>query len=80
MKNDFVIKVLLAKGIPHWVDERGIVVRIQVGGKWLAVDKIEIIPVLRNDGQGLGVAAHEIYFTTKGGIYRLVSPIAIRKE
>jgi hypothetical protein len=80
MKNDFVRKVLIQKGIPHQVNQRGIVVRIQVAGKWEAVDKIEIIPVLRDEGQGAGIAMHEIYFTTKGGIYRIVSDFAIRRQ
>ena len=79
MKNDFVTKVLLQERIPYKIDEAGIVVLIQIEGIWAPVEKVEIVPVLRDDGQGAGIVAHELYFTTASGVYRLVSDLAVRK-
>ena len=79
MKNDFVAKVLIQERIPFKVDDKGAAVLIQIEGKWLPVEKVEIIPVMRDDAQGAGIVAHELYFTTAMGIYRIVSDIAIRK-
>ena len=79
MKNDFVAKVLIKEHIPFKVDDTGAVVLIQIEGKWEPVEKVEIVPVLRDDAQGVGIVAHELYFTTAMGIYRISSDIAIRK-
>jgi hypothetical protein len=78
-KNDFVTRVLTSYKIPHELNAQGIVVRINIEGKWLAINSVEIVPLLR-EGQGAGrqVTAHELYFYTADGILDLISELTIR--
>jgi hypothetical protein len=79
LKNDFVARVLTSYSIPHERNDRGIVVRINMDGKWQAVNMIEIVPVLKAAADKRQyVAAHELYFYTADGILDLVSELTIK--
>ena len=78
-KNDFVVRVLSSYKIPHEVNDQGVVVRINMGGRWMDVTSIEIVPVLREaKDQSRQVAAHELFFFTADGILDVVSALTIR--
>jgi len=78
-KNDFVVRVLRSYEIPHEVNDQGVVVRINMGGRWMDVRSIEIVPVLREaEDQSRQVAAHELFFFTTDGILDVVSALTIR--
>ena len=77
-KNNFVARVLGSYNIPHQLTEEGVVIRLQIGNDWLDVNRIEIVPLVREGGQGLDVMGHEIFFYTEGQILLLVSELAIR--
>jgi hypothetical protein len=78
-KNDFVARVLASYKIPYEMNARGIVVRINLDGKWLAVTTIEIVPLLRETADHRRqVTAHELYFYTADGILDLISEMTIR--
>ena len=78
-KNDYVSRVLASYKIRHEINDQGVVVRIDLGGRWLKVNTIEIVPLLQNsNGQSQQVTAHELYFYTDGGILDLVSELVIR--
>jgi hypothetical protein len=78
-KNDFVSKVLTTYTIPHERNEQGVVVRINMDGRWLDVTAIEIVPVLRiaSDKQSQ-VTDHELLFYTSHGTLDLLSELSIR--
>ena len=78
-KNDFVARVLRSYKIPHEVNDQGVVVRINMGGQWMDVTSIEIVPMLREaEDQSRQVAAHELFFFTTDGILDVVSALTIR--
>ena len=78
-KNDFVVRVLRSYEIPHEVNDQGVVVRINMGGQWMDVTSIEIVPMLREaEDQSRQVAAHELFFFTTDGILDVVSALTIR--
>jgi hypothetical protein len=77
-KNAFVSRVLQSYAIPHQRTSEGIISRLQIGGRWLDVNRIEIVPVVRQGAAGLQVVAHEIFFYTEGEILHLVSALTIR--
>jgi hypothetical protein len=78
-KNDFVARVLAAYTIPHERNTQGIVVRINMDGRWLEVTAIDIVPVIREAAdKNLQVVAHELLFTTADGTLALVSELTIR--
>ncbi len=78
-KNDFVAKALAPYAIPHELNEQGVVVRIQMDGKWLNITGIEIIPLLIDiPGKRQQIAGHEIFFHTDDGTLALLSELAIR--
>jgi hypothetical protein len=78
-KNDFIGRVLTSYKIPHELNTQGIVVRINIDGKWLDITSIEIVPLLREEqGSGKQVTAHELYFYTADGILDLISELTIR--
>jgi hypothetical protein len=78
-KNDFVARVLTSYKIPHERNTQGVVVRINMEGKWLNIKTIEIVPVIKetSDKQQY-VAAHELFFYTANDILDLVSELKIR--
>ncbi|MFZ5563530.1 MAG: hypothetical protein ACOZBW_05710 [Thermodesulfobacteriota bacterium] len=78
-KNGFVARVLASYGIPHQVNEQGVVVRIQVDNRWYDVTAIEIVPLLKEGaGTPRQVTAHELYFFTAEGVLDLISELTIR--
>ncbi|HOW57164.1 MAG TPA: hypothetical protein PKZ12_04125 [Smithellaceae bacterium] len=78
-KNDFVARVLSSYSISHERNNQGVVVRINLEGKWHNVTAIEIIPVLREAAdKRKQVTAHELFFYTAEGIMDLLSELTIR--
>jgi hypothetical protein len=77
-KNDFVARVLHSYGIPYQRTEKGVVTRLQIGTNWLDVNRIEIVPLVREGEHDLQVMGHEIFFYTEGEILHLVSALTIR--
>jgi hypothetical protein len=77
-KNDFVARVLHSYNIPYQLTEQGVVARLQLGANWLDVNRIEIVPLVREGEHGLQVMGHEIFFYTEGDILHLVSSLTIR--
>jgi hypothetical protein len=77
-KNDFVARVLNSHRIAYQRNKEGVVVRLQIGSKWLEVNRIEIVPMLRQGESDLDVVGHEIFFYTEGEILHLVSALTIR--
>ena len=79
LRNDFVARVLTSYNIPHERNDRGVVVRINMDGRWLDVTAIEIVPVLRETAdKHQQVSAHELLFYTADGILDLNSELTIR--
>jgi hypothetical protein len=78
-KNDFVARVLTSYKIPHELNTEGVVVRINMEGKWQDINTIEIVPLLKEGSDKRQyVAAHELYFYTVDGILDLISELTIR--
>jgi hypothetical protein len=79
MKNDFVVRVLTSYAIPHERNAQGIVTRINMEGRWLNVEAIDIVPVTGEaaDKRQL-LAYHELLFRTNEGVLDLLSDLAIR--
>lgn len=78
-KNDFVARVLTSYKIPHERNAQGVVVRINIEKKWLDIQSIEIVPILKESAdQRQQVTAHELYFYTADGILDLVSALTIK--
>ncbi|MBW1676463.1 MAG: hypothetical protein JRF30_03180 [Deltaproteobacteria bacterium] len=77
-KNDFVARVLHSYDIPYQRTEQGVVTRLQIRNNWLDVNRIEIVPLVREGEYGLQVMGHEIFFYTEGQILHLVSELTIR--
>lgn len=78
-KNDFVSRVLTSYSIPHERTVEGVVVRINVDNQWLAVNTIEIVPVLKEAAdKRQQVTAQELLFYTSEGVLDLVSEMIIR--
>jgi len=77
-KNDFVARVLHSYDIPYQRTEQGVVTRLQIRNNWLDVNRIEIVPLVREGEYGLQVIGHEIFFYTEGQILHLVSELTIR--
>ena len=78
-KNDFIVRVLTSYKIPHELNDQGVVVRINMDNKWVDVQAIEIVPVLREGADKTRqVAAHELFFFTADGILDVVSALTIR--
>lgn len=79
LKNDFVARVLTTYNVPYGLNAQGVVVRINMDGQWLAVNTIEIVPVLKEaSDRRQQVAGHELLFYTANGILDLVSELTIR--
>jgi hypothetical protein len=79
MKNDFVDRVLTSYKIPHDRNEQGVVIRINMDGKWQDITNIEIVPILKESAdKSQSVTAHELYFYTADGILDLISELTIR--
>lgn len=78
-KNDFVARVLTSYTIPHERNAQGIVVRINMDGRWIDVTAIDIVPVLREGAEkNPQVVAHELLFSTADGTLALVSELTVR--
>jgi hypothetical protein len=77
-KNDFVARVLHSYKIPHKLTDQGVVAQLQIGTKWQDVNRIEIVPLVREGESGLQVMGHQIFFYTEGEILHLVSALTIR--
>ena len=78
-KNDFITRVLTSYKIPFECNGQGIVVRINMEGKWQDIQKIEIVPVTKaSDDKSEHVVAHELFFYTGDRILDLVSEMIIR--
>jgi len=78
-KNDFVAKVLASYKISHELNNEGVVVRINMEGKWQDISAIEIVPLLKEGpDKRQYVAAHELYFYTDDGILDVISELTIR--
>lgn len=78
MKNRFITRVLDTYDVPYESNAEGVIVRIKVENVWNDVDRIDIVPLMSNDGEGVHVIAHNIFFGTKRGIFHLVSQLAVR--
>ncbi len=77
-KNDFIAKVLISNKIPYERNAQGVVVRIQVDGKWLDVTAIDIVPGLtETPGKKQQITAHELLFHTSDGTLELLSDLTI---
>ena len=77
-KNDFVSRVLHSYEVAYQTNQEGIVTKIQMGGNWHDVNRIEIVPLVREREGGLEVVGHEIFFFTEDEILHLVSALTIR--
>ena len=78
-KNDFVARVLTSYKIPHERNDQGIVMRINMEGKWMNIKTIEIVPVIKEaTNKSQYVIAHELFFYTDKDILDLVSELTIR--
>jgi len=78
-KNDFVARVLTSYKIPHELNTEGVVVRINMEGKWQDINTIEIVPLLKEGSDKRQyVASHELYFYTAEGILDVMSELIIR--
>ena len=77
-KNDFVARVLHSYNIPYQRTKEGVVARLRIGTDWLDVNRIEIVPMVREGEYGLQVMGHEIFFYTEGEILHLISALTIR--
>jgi hypothetical protein len=78
-KNDFVARVLTSYAIPHERNAEGVIVRINMDGRWQDVTAIEIVPVLKEaPDKKQQIAAHELFFFTAQGILDLFSDLTIR--
>lgn len=77
-RDAFITQVLNTYGIAHQRDPQGAVVRIQVDNRWLDVTTIEIVPVVAELAGQQQVTAHELIFTTSGGVLELRSELKIR--
>lgn len=77
-KNDFVARVLHSHKIAYQRNEDGVVTQLQIGSRWLDVNRIEIVPLVREGEGGLEFIGHEIFFYTEGEILHLLSALTIR--
>ena len=78
MKNKYVTRVLEYNNIPYQLTPDGIIAGLKIEGKWIEVNRIEIVPVANEDGSDLQVTGHELFFYTKDQILHLVSSMIIR--
>ena len=77
-KNDFIIRVLTSYKIPHEINDQGVIVRINMDGKWQNVNTIEIVHMLKETADKISqVSAHELFFFTEDGILDVVSELTI---
>lgn len=77
MKNLFISRALDKYGIPYRLNKDGLVVKINSGGKWEDVRRIDIVPVTPEGANG---ATHVILFSTKAQVLSLaVSDPALMK-
>ena len=78
-KNDFIARVLTSYKIPHERNTQGVVVRIKMGGQWLSIKTVEIVPIVKEGSdRRQHVIAHELFFYTDNNILDLVSELTIR--
>ena len=77
-KNHFVMRVLESYTIAYKCNLEGVVVRLKVDDQWNDIARIDIIPLMNDDGRGFRVMAHNIFFDTNKGIFHLVSELIIR--
>jgi hypothetical protein len=77
-KNHFVTRVLDSYGIPYECNDEGVVIRIGVDNQWNDVIRIDIVPLVADNGAGFRVTAHNIFFDTNRGMFHLVSQLVIR--
>lgn len=78
MKNEFVTRVLKSYAIPYKLTPEGVVGKLKLDNKWVAVHQIEIIPLAYEENDNLKVTGHEIYFYTKDKILNLESALIVR--
>ena len=79
LKNAFVAGVLASYRIEHERNPQGVVVRINIDGRWQDVTAIEVVPVLtETPGKGPRLTGHELLFTTAAGTLDLLSDLAVR--
>jgi hypothetical protein len=79
LRNDFVSQVLSSYTIPYERNEQGAVVSIKMDGEWLAVSRVEIVPVMRESPERKRqVIAHELLFYTARGLLYLDSELSVR--
>jgi len=79
LKNDFVARVLASYTIPHERNAQGVVVRINMEGRWLEITAIDIVPILRETAdKNPQVVAHELLFATAEGTLALGSELTAR--
>lgn len=78
-KNNYIDRVLTTYGIPHERNGEGAVVRLTMDGRRVAINRIEIIPLLKEGAdKKQQVAGHELLFYTPQGMFSLVSELVIR--
>jgi hypothetical protein len=77
-KNNFVARVLHFQKVAYQVNDEGVVTRLQIGSRWVDVNRIEIVPLVGEQESGLEVVGHEIFFYAEGEIFHLVSYLTIR--
>jgi|GEM_PF-644190 hypothetical protein len=78
MKNDFVLRVLKSYDLDYRLTKEGIVAQLNLDGKWIAVNQIDIIPIAVEDPTSLRVKGHQIFFYTDTQILNLVSDAVVR--
>jgi hypothetical protein len=79
LKNAFVAGVLASYRIEHERNSQGIVVRINIDGRWQDITAIEIVPVMTETAdKGRRLTGHELLFTTAEGTLDLLSDMAVR--
>lgn len=77
-KNRFVTKVLREHGISCETDLEGMITGIYAHGDWLAVRKLDIVPVPKEDDEAGEVVGHEVFIYTDGETIRLFSESKVR--
>ena len=77
-KSRFVAKVLDQHNILYRVNKSGIVTHVNATGEWVAVRRLDILPMVRYGGDVDEVVGHEIFIYTDGETVRLLSYLKVR--
>jgi hypothetical protein len=77
-KKRFLTKVLREHGISCETDLDGMITHINAHGDWLAVRKLDVVPVPKENDKAGEVVGHEVFIYTDGEAMRLFSDSRVR--